>query len=124
MSATDNPAGIHAAAPSFLGIPLELRLIVYDIYLQNHLRVSHKRQPSNEHIRLLHTCRQIELEAAPTFRSYISLRHERQIRAFILYAGQAQASRIQHADVANDGRVSIHAIEAVKPNDKPSQVRS
>ncbi|KAF9822053.1 hypothetical protein IEO21_00047 [Rhodonia placenta] len=97
------------ATHTFLGIPPELRLAIYDAYLAEHQRVRQNRQPTNEHIRVLHTCTQIDREARPLFRRYISLRHERQINAFILRADDAHAGAVLWADVANDGRVLVDA---------------
>ncbi|OCH95823.1 hypothetical protein OBBRIDRAFT_871524 [Obba rivulosa] len=91
--------------PTFLGLPLELRLAIYEIFLSEHQRIRAKQQPSNVHIRLLLTCKQIEAEAGSIFRRYISLRHERQIRAFVAHVDTALSAQIEWADVANDGRV-------------------
>ncbi|KAL6304297.1 hypothetical protein BKA93DRAFT_826019 [Sparassis latifolia] len=91
---------------SFLGIPAELRLVVYELYLSEHQHVSNRRQPSNHHIRLLYICKQVFDEAVSIIGRYVSLQHERQINAFILHATESQAAQIQWADVANDGRVS------------------
>ncbi len=95
----------------FLQLPIELRLQIYDIFLDHHQHVRRKSQPSNAHIRLLHTCRLIADEAGDLFRHYISLLHEHQIRAFVLYAHTRPElySRIEWADVANDGRVFLSA---------------
>ncbi|KAH9837121.1 uncharacterized protein C8Q71DRAFT_723448 [Rhodofomes roseus] len=93
------------ATPTFLGIPVEVRLVIYDIYLMAHQRVRQKRQPSGGHLRLLRTCRQIHDEACPIFWRYVSLRNELEINAFILNANEAMAARVLWADVANDARV-------------------
>ncbi|TBU62024.1 hypothetical protein BD310DRAFT_919461 [Dichomitus squalens] len=90
---------------SFLQLPTELRLHIYDHVLADHQHVRKKLQPSNAHFRLLHTCRQIAEEAGTTFHRYVSLLHEHQIHAFVLYAAPSLLSRIEWADVANDGRV-------------------
>ncbi|KDQ63660.1 hypothetical protein JAAARDRAFT_386503 [Jaapia argillacea MUCL 33604] len=106
-------------AASFLGIPPELRIIIYEFYLDDHRRVKSKRQPSNEHLRILRTCKSISHEAADSFWQYISLRHERQIRGFL--AADHCVARIRYADVANDGRM------VQSPNMQPtpvSQLRS
>ncbi|KAI1793928.1 hypothetical protein LXA43DRAFT_1120387 [Ganoderma leucocontextum] len=90
---------------SLLGLPTELRLQIYDHALAEHRHIRMKHQPSNAHFRLLHTCRQFSEEAGSTYRHYISLLHEHQINAFILYAEPSLVSQIEWADVANDGRV-------------------
>ena len=90
---------------SFIQLPPELRLHVYGIVLADHQHVRKKLQPSNAHLRLLHTCRQIAEEAGGTFRRYVSLLHEHQIHAFLLSAQPSLLSQIEWADVANDGRV-------------------
>ncbi|KAK0233159.1 hypothetical protein IW262DRAFT_1260037 [Armillaria fumosa] len=89
---------------TFLTIPLELRLFIYDVFLANHQHVDASRQPSNAHFALLHTCKQIAWEAAH-YRAYVSLAHEQQITAFISNIPEAHASQILFADVANDGRI-------------------
>ncbi|KAH9937096.1 uncharacterized protein B0H18DRAFT_867218 [Fomitopsis serialis] len=93
------------AEPTFLGMPVEVRLVIYDMYLMKHQRVRQKCQPANDHLKLLRTCRQIYEEARPIFWRYVSLRNELEINAFILNASDAMAARILWADVANDGRV-------------------
>ncbi|KAI0756625.1 hypothetical protein C8Q80DRAFT_1264661 [Daedaleopsis nitida] len=103
--------------PSFLDLPPELRLQIYDDFLDEHQRVRLRTQPSNAHIRLLHTCRLIAEEAGSSFRRYISLLHEHQIHAFVLYTDPAFCAQIAWADVANDGRV-FHS----SANDQPETV--
>ncbi|TFY83590.1 hypothetical protein EWM64_g415 [Hericium alpestre] len=91
---------------SFLSIPRELRLVIYDQYFAEHRHVPPSRiQPYNDHIRLLRVCRLIAREAAPLFRSYISLRNEHQITAFLCNASSRDLDQIVYADVANDSRV-------------------
>ena len=90
---------------SLFALPTELRLHIYDLLLADHRHVRMKQQPSNAHFRLLHTCRQFSEEAGSSFRRYISLLHEHQINAFLLFAEPSFASQIEWADVANDGRV-------------------
>ncbi|KAI0361206.1 hypothetical protein OH77DRAFT_1443378 [Trametes cingulata] len=89
----------------FLDLPVELRLVIYEQFLVDHQQVRRKTQPSNAHIRLLYTCRQIAQEAAPVLRRYISLLHERQIQTFLLHAPPSLCTQVEWADVANDGRV-------------------
>ncbi|CAL1695456.1 unnamed protein product [Somion occarium] len=90
---------------TFLLLPLELRLAVYETFLAQHQSVHQSQQPSNEHIRVLRTCTQIYHEASPIFARYISLLHERQIHAFLACPGVIQPSQVLWADVANDGRL-------------------
>ncbi|KAH9950483.1 hypothetical protein B0H21DRAFT_819283 [Amylocystis lapponica] len=106
------------AAPTFLSIPVEIRLSIYDDYLAEHQFISKRQQPSNLHIRFLHTCRQIDREAGSFFRRYISFSNERQINAFILRADESLASHVEWADVANDGRV----FSAPAPRSKDDEV--
>ncbi|KZT05954.1 uncharacterized protein LAESUDRAFT_207336 [Laetiporus sulphureus 93-53] len=94
-----------AADLHFLAIPVEIRLAIYDHYLTEHQRVSQTRQPSNQHLGLLHTCRQIYHEAGPLFQGYVSLRNEWQIKAFLQHADSLLKAQVYWADVANDGRV-------------------
>ncbi|KAI0080098.1 hypothetical protein K474DRAFT_1658361 [Panus rudis PR-1116 ss-1] len=89
---------------TFLHLPAEIRLAIYETYLADHQVVRDRRQPSNEHIRVLHTCKQILSEAGPIFCSYVSLLHERQIHAFLASSGHVVPSQVAWADVANDGR--------------------
>ncbi|KAK0465097.1 uncharacterized protein EV420DRAFT_938512 [Desarmillaria tabescens] len=97
---------------TFLTIPLELRLFIYDVFLANHQHVHASRQPSNAHFALLHTCKQIAYEAA-YYRQYVSLTHEQQIEKFINNIPGAHASQILFADVANDGRIVSYSDQTV-----------
>lgn len=92
-------------ASIFLRIPVEIRLVIYELFLAEHRHVVDNVQPSNNHIRMLYTCRQITHEARPIISRYVSLRHERQINAFILRTDDSLAAQVLWADVANDGRV-------------------
>jgi hypothetical protein len=96
--------------PFLLELPVELRLVIYKLFLSELQDVSTGHQPRNEHFNLLHVCRQISYEAGhlADFRSYISLLHEDQIVAFIANIDIEGASRITTADVANDSRM-VHA---------------
>ncbi|CCM05156.1 uncharacterized protein FIBRA_07365 [Fibroporia radiculosa] len=107
-----------ATAPTFLGVPVEIRLVIYELYLIGHRHVVNNVQPSNNHICLLRTCRQIDHEARRIIGRYVSLRHERQINAFILRADDFFAAQVLWLDVANDGRV----LTAKKSKDKPEEV--
>lgn len=91
----------------FLSIlPLEIRLAIYDLYLSDHQQVHDNQQPSNAHLALLGTCKQIASEAKlSAFRHYINLTHEGDITAFLSDVSAHDASQIQFADVANDGRM-------------------
>lgn len=94
-----------------LSIPLEIRLIIYDYVLRDHRdRIVANAQPSNDHLLLLDACRQIEHEAGELagFRTYLSLRHELEISAFLDNPDTRVLVRITHLDVANDGRVIQH----------------
>lgn len=99
---------LHSVLPPLtlmLNLPVEIRLAIYEIFLDNHLRIpNNRRQPSNAHLRVLRICRVVHHEARDLFRTYISLSHERQINAFIRYADDHDCSYIERADVANDGR--------------------
>ncbi|KAJ4001018.1 hypothetical protein F5050DRAFT_1561665 [Lentinula boryana] len=103
--------------PSFLSLPVELRISIYSLYLLDLQHVSGNLQPRNTHFRLLHVCRQISYEAGrlANFRSYVSLIHEDQISAFNSITTVEAASRILHADVANDSRL-VHASGHVRQN--------
>ncbi|PCH33781.1 hypothetical protein WOLCODRAFT_147864 [Wolfiporia cocos MD-104 SS10] len=106
-------------SPTFLTIPFELRLPIYEWFLTQHRQIRLNRQPSSQHLRFLRICKQIYDEASPLFYRYISLRHERQINAFILHADQSICTQVTWADVANDGRV-ILAKDARKEADSAS----
>ncbi|KAJ3777975.1 hypothetical protein FB446DRAFT_45095 [Lentinula raphanica] len=92
---------------TFLSLPVELRVIIYNFYLWDLQHVVGNLQPSNTHFRILHVCRQISAEASQltNFCSYVSLIHEDQILAFNANISVGAASRILHADVANDARI-------------------
>lgn len=100
----------------FLEIPLEIRLIIYNAFLQDHQIVHDKRQPNNGHIRILHTCTQVYYEADHIFRQYVSLHRETQILRFIQCATDTQKAQIRWADLANDGR-SIEYINSGQVRD-------
>lgn len=89
----------------FLEIPLEIRLAIYNAFLQDHQIVQDKQQPNNDHIRFLHTCRQVYREADHIFRQYVSLYRETQIFKFNYYSTDTQKAQVRWADLANDGRV-------------------
>ncbi|KII87222.1 hypothetical protein PLICRDRAFT_55215 [Plicaturopsis crispa FD-325 SS-3] len=94
---------------SLLGIPLELRLAIYEEFLEDHLLITQSGkhpgvQPSNAHIIFLHTCRQIAIEAGPILRRYVSFKCSRHWDNFCSNVTDAEAQYIHHADVANDGR--------------------
>ena len=99
----------------FLQLPAELRCEIYDVFIEDHRRVSRREQPSNRHIHLLFSCTQIYLEAKPFLMTYVSLHHERQIAAFV--RSSANFASVTHADVANDGRL------VADPNWDESEVR-
>ncbi|OSD03590.1 hypothetical protein PYCCODRAFT_1466958 [Trametes coccinea BRFM310] len=90
----------------FLDLPVELRLQIYEHVLAEHQRVRRRIQPSNAHVRLLYVCKQIEQEAGPILKRYISLLHEHQIQTLLLRAHPSRLlAHVEWADVANDGRV-------------------
>jgi hypothetical protein len=96
---------------TLLSIPLEIRLLVYDHFLWDHrCNIVQNQQPSNAHITLLHTCKQVQHEAGSLagFRAYLSLRYEREISAFLDQSNEHVAPHITHLDVANDGRLVQH----------------
>lgn len=97
----------EAAMLSFLDLPFDLRLIVYDLVLADHHIVLQSKQPSNAHFAFLYTCRQVYYEAADTFRTYVSLRNEFQMERFHHYISSSPetALSVRWADVANDGRI-------------------
>ncbi|KAG1755200.1 uncharacterized protein EDB91DRAFT_1042512 [Suillus paluster] len=92
---------------SLLDIPFDVRLIVYEAILADHQSVKRNRQPSNAHILILHTCRQIFYEASPLFHKYVSLRNDWEVDHYLTYlASESEAAKkVRWADVANDGRV-------------------
>ncbi|KIJ68361.1 hypothetical protein HYDPIDRAFT_179511 [Hydnomerulius pinastri MD-312] len=91
----------------FLELPLDIRLIIYDLVLAEHQVVQQSRQPSNMHMRILQTCKQIYLEAGDTFHRYLSLRNEFEMERYYIFASASpeRASLVRWADVANDGRI-------------------
>ena len=110
------------ATATFLGLPVDVRLVIYDTYLMEHLQVRQKRQPTNGHLRIIRTCRQIKDEALPIFSRYISLSNELEINAFVLNTSSAAAARVLWADVANDARVFMPSKKAKE--EVPLVVRS
>ncbi|KAI9572894.1 hypothetical protein HD554DRAFT_2185107 [Boletus coccyginus] len=94
--------------PAFLDLPLDVRLIIYDLLLSSNQTVSLSLQPSNAHLRLLHSCRQVYDEATPAFRRYISLRTELQVERFhhFISSSPETALSVRWADVANDGCIT------------------
>lgn len=106
-----------SSTPSFLELPAEIRLLVYSYHLSAHRHITHDRQPSNLHVRLLRTCKQINAEARSTILSYISLLHEEQIGVFLRSFPDDAFSLAQYVDVANDGRLLTSEKEPVRrPN--------
>lgn len=103
----------------FLLLPFDIRLIIYDLILAETLTVQQSIQPSNAHIRFLHTSSQVYHEARPSFRRYISLRNEFQIERFHNYISSSPetALSVHWADVANDGRIMefLHAGRVCAP---------
>ena len=104
MTPQDCPI-IATQTPSFLALPVEIRLSIYDLHLCLQQHIVRDRQPTNAHLRLLRTCRQIRTEAEPIVSSYISLAHEAQINRLISGAPDHRLARVRWVDVANDGRV-------------------
>lgn len=93
---------------SFLDLPSDVRLIVYDLVLADNQSLLHFRQPSNAHLHLLHTSRLLYYEARDSFHSYVSLRNEAQLGRFHHYISSSSpetALSVRWADVANDGRI-------------------
>lgn len=99
------PTIAMSSTPAFLDLPTEIRLLVYSSYLAAHRRISQDAQPSNKHLHLLRTCKQIAVEAGPITWSYISLLYEGQINAFISRAPPELFERVRWVDAANDGRL-------------------
>lgn len=97
---------------TFLGLPVEVRLVIYDAYLMEHLQVKQNRQATNGRLRILRTCRQINDEALPILSRYVSLSNEFEINAFTLNTSDAVAARVLWADVANDSRVIMPSKKA------------
>ncbi|KAG2159947.1 uncharacterized protein EDB93DRAFT_1260793, partial [Suillus bovinus] len=92
---------------SLRDLPYDVRILVYQAILDNHLRVNQNQQPSNNHIRILHTCRQIFYEARAMFHKYVSLRNDWDVDRYLTYLDSEPkaAPIVRWADVANDGRV-------------------
>ncbi|KAG9314431.1 hypothetical protein JVU11DRAFT_5228 [Chiua virens] len=92
---------------AFLDLPLDTRLIIYDLILADHQAIIQSSQPLNAHILFLHTCRQTYYDAGDTFRRYVSLRNEFQMERFYHYVSSAPetALHVRWADIANDGRI-------------------
>lgn len=92
---------------SIQDLPYDVRILVYEAILANHLCVNQNRQPSNAHIRVLHTCRQIFYEARAIFHKYVSLRNDWEVDRYLAYldSDPKAAPIVRWADVANDGRV-------------------
>ncbi|KAI0778562.1 hypothetical protein BD413DRAFT_489976 [Trametes elegans] len=107
------------AEMGFLAMPVELRLHIYEHFLAEHQLVRRRTQPSNAHLRLLYTCRQIQQEAGVILWRYISLLYEHQIQAFLLHAPPEVYARVRCADVANDGRVFQHDTAGTDQEDTP-----
>ncbi|EIW86639.1 hypothetical protein CONPUDRAFT_161346, partial [Coniophora puteana RWD-64-598 SS2] len=99
-----------------LNLPVEIRLAIYQLILNEHRRVRRFKQPSNAHVQLLRACKQIYVETECIFRRYVSLRNELEIERFL-----AQTSwdprLVVFADVANDGRM----VESRKTHDYDKQ---
>ncbi len=91
--------------PTFLWFPIEIRFLIYQLYLSEHRHISDDRQPSNEHILILRTCRQVAAEASLVFRNYISILNESQVRVILGRPQTFPLSHVTRADVANDGRM-------------------
>ncbi|KAG2061923.1 hypothetical protein BDR06DRAFT_869617 [Suillus hirtellus] len=93
---------------SIRDLPYDVRFLIYEAILANHLCVNQNRQPSNNHIRVLHTCRQIFYEARAIFHKYVSLRNDWDVDHYLAYLDSEPkaAPMVRWADVANDGRVS------------------
>ncbi|KAG0708945.1 hypothetical protein DFH29DRAFT_993798 [Suillus ampliporus] len=102
---------------SLLDIPFDVRIVVYEAILADHQCVKRNRQPSNAHIRILHTCRQIFYEARLVFHKYVSLRNDWDVDHYLTYLDSEPeaAGKIRWADVANDGRVLDTAHGQVGP---------
>jgi hypothetical protein len=93
------------ARPTFAGIPQELRQLIYQLFLEQHYCVKRQTQPTNDHLRLLRTCRFVYNEAHNTLWRYLSLQTEAQITAFVDAVDDRHAQHVEWADVACDNRV-------------------
>ncbi|KAH7931032.1 hypothetical protein BV22DRAFT_1108905 [Leucogyrophana mollusca] len=97
-----------AMAPlTLMELPLEIRLLIYQAFLAEHQRIKQSRQPSNAHIQVLRTCRQVYVEAGAIFRQYLSFRNEIEMERYchLHSAADEIAATVRWADVANDGRM-------------------
>ncbi|KAG1757486.1 hypothetical protein EDB19DRAFT_1934362 [Suillus lakei] len=92
-------------------LPYDIRILIYEAILANHQCVKQNNQPSNAHIRILHTCRQIFYEAHAIFHKYVSLRNDWEVDHYLTYLDSEPkaAPVVRWADVANDGRVLENA---------------
>ncbi|KAG1826023.1 uncharacterized protein BJ212DRAFT_319414 [Suillus subaureus] len=102
---------------SIQDLPYDVRILVYETILANHLCVNQNRQPSNDHIRVLHTCRQIFYEARAIFHKYVSLRNDWEVDHYLTYLDSEPkaAPVVRWADVANDGRVLESTLDQTGP---------
>lgn len=98
----------------FLQLPPEIRIVVYEFYLEGQRYVESHQQPRNNHIRTLLVCKTVYYEAGPLFRSYVSLRNERQIDRLLRDAASFDFSHVIWADVANDGRSIVATVKNTK----------
>lgn len=92
-------------SPTFVDLPTEVRLEIYQYYVLYLRRIHQRRQPTNRHFRLLRVCKQMYIEAKPIVSVYVSLLYERQIRLFTQTVPDDLVSLVVYADVANDGRL-------------------
>ncbi|KAH7911962.1 hypothetical protein BJ138DRAFT_1149504 [Hygrophoropsis aurantiaca] len=95
------------ATMTLMDLPLEIRLLIYQGFLAEHQRIKQSRQPSNSHMQLLRTCRQVYIEAGIMFRQYLSLRNEIEMERYCHLHSSADEvnSTVRWIDVANDGRM-------------------
>ncbi|KAG2044763.1 hypothetical protein BDR03DRAFT_1020685 [Suillus americanus] len=100
-----------------VSLPYDVRILVYEVFLANHLCVNQNRQPSNDHIRVSHTCRQIFYEARAIFHKYVSLRNDWEVDHYLAYLDSEPkaAPIVRWADVANDGRVLGSTLDQTGP---------
>lgn len=100
----------------FLRLPLDVRLILYELVLADHQTVAYSRQPNNAHLALPHTCRLVYYETAHCFHTYVSLRNEFQMERFYQYIASfpEAACSVRWADVAYDGQ-SPHVCTLLLP---------
>ncbi|KAF9015272.1 hypothetical protein BDQ17DRAFT_1294958 [Cyathus striatus] len=97
---------------TFLAIPIEIRLLILHFFLSCHKRVRNQLQPTNAHLRLSYVSSQLRKEALDLagFKHYISLRHEQQIQSYLNCMETEDLLRVQHIDVANDGRMVLNPV--------------